>query len=456
MISDDLSTVFEPNEIGVSQLEAEREEDQSNLSYFKQSKAIEALLIGSGADQFREFEKNFSGFCAFEAIGMVRQEIRHAHFLSFILDPNRPHPFQDNLLKSFLHEVVEQAQDDQLNIRPLTVHCADLSGALVYRERSNIDFMIEIPSSAFGGASKGLVVTVELKVDAAESDHQLGNYYEQVVADYRAEEWERAFVFLTLNATAPTEANLENWIPVSIVDVIRRLDTEVHVRKYTGQAAELFRSYSAMIRRHLVDDEKMAQLAKSIWGKHKEALEVLYEYRPDLQGEIIEWIKDNSDEFIQNVKAETGFTLVPDTSTSRLLRYCVSDWSELNGFQNGDKSWVESGSLMVLELADWKNGRLRFSFVMGPGDQDVRERIYEGVLKKVDARDIQIGRRTKALKDWKILSATDAQTTNEYARAEGDEVSADVLGRKAAERMAWFLEGHLKHYDEVLKKVLKD
>ncbi|MBW4975107.1 PD-(D/E)XK nuclease family protein [Roseovarius mucosus] len=439
----------------MSQGEVSDTDNEVVLSNFEKSKAIDALVIGSGADLFREFENKFSNFCPFEAIGMVHQEIRHAHFLSFVLDPNRPHPFKDHLLKGFLQEILAQAQDGQINIQPLAIHCSDFSGALVYRERSNIDFMIEIPSNAFGSEAKSLVVTVELKVGASESKHQLTKYYDQITADYPDKEWERAFVFLTLDATMPTEENSKSWIPVSIVDVINRLDLELKAQKYSGEAVELFRSYSAMIRRHLVNDEEMARLAKNIWGKHREALEALYEYRPDLQAEIVDWIRDNPDELSQAVKKATGFNLVPDTSSTRLLRFAVSDWAALNGFQDGDTKWVKSGSLMVLELTDRGDGRLRFSFVLGPGDADVRQKIYDKVLEKVDAGEIKIGRRTSELKNWKHFSAADVQTDKEYSKAEESEVTAEELGRKIMKKMAAFLELHLPVYDNLLRETFK-
>lgn len=46
-------------------------------SYLNQAKAIEELLIGSGGEAFREIERRIFRFCPFEAIGMVRQEVRH-------------------------------------------------------------------------------------------------------------------------------------------------------------------------------------------------------------------------------------------------------------------------------------------------------------------------------------------------------------------------------------------
>ena len=204
-----------------------------------------------------------------------------------------------------------------------------------------------------------------------------------------------------------------------------------------------------------MNDEDMARLAKNIWAKHREALESLYEYWPDLQAEIIDWVRDNPDELALAVKKATGFTLVPDTSSTRLLRFGVSEWAALDGFQGGDTNWVKSGSLMVLELTDWGEGRLRFSFVLGPGDVDVRENIYKRVLKKVDAGEIKIGRRTREIKDWKHFSSADVQTSKEYTKAAESEVTAEELGRRVIKKMASFLEVHLPVYDGLLKKTFK-
>ncbi|MEP1200764.1 PD-(D/E)XK nuclease family protein [Tateyamaria sp.] len=428
-----------------------------STSNVAKAKSIETLLIGSGAEMFRELEQKNNRFCPFEAIGMVRQEIRHAHFLSFILDPNRPHPFGDHLLKTFLQEVIAQAQEDQTTVQPLTIHCADYSNALVHRERHNIDFMIEIPPGSHGTNGKGLVVTVELKVDANESKHQLKKYYDHIVREYPDIDWDRVFVFLTLNATAASGANSEDWIPVDLVDVVERFNQEIAARGFTGEAVELYENYASMIRRHLVKDEELAQLAKNIWAKHKEALDALYDYRPDLQAEVIGWLASNHDELTKTIKKATGFTIVPDTSSGRLLRYSVQDWYDLQGFCQSDNKWVASKSVLVLELTDWQNGRLRFSFVLGPADDaDMRTELYEAVLRSVDAGKIKIGRRTAKIGQWKHFSATDVQTEKDYAKAEVNEVTAEELGRKVFKKISTFLETHLPVYDDVIRQVLKD
>lgn len=417
------------------------------------AEAIEDLLIGSGGEAFREIERRIFRFCPFEAIGMVRQEIRHARFLSFILDPNRPHPFHDHLLKAFLQVASDRARKVSLDV-PLAIHRPDCSAALIHRERDNIDIMVEIPPASRISGEKGLVVAVELKIDAAESAHQLGKYRKQVLAGYPSDEWDHLFVFLTKDEAAPSEANIDAWIPVGLADVIDSFDQMVKAQSLVGEAVDLYRKYSAMIRRHLVEDKDLARLARSIWGKHREALEVLYEYRPDLQGEVISWLGDNSARLIASVREKTGFTLSTDTSSRRILRYSVDDWQDIPRFREGERNWVATGSLMVIELTDVGGGRLRASFVLGPGPDDIRQNVYREIQDLADGGDIGIGRRTSRLGPFKHLSAGDVQTGAEYLRAEADGGSAEDLGETVIKCLAAFLQGHMQAYDKALRKVL--
>lgn len=421
------------------------------------AKAIEALLIGSEANLFRELESKITQFCPFEAIGMVRQEIRHAHFLSFILDPNRPHPFDDTLLKTFLQEVTTQAQKDQITLQPLTIHCSDYSNAIVYRERDNIDFMIEIPPGYNTEYSKGLIVAVELKIDAKESKHQLQKYNKYIAQKYPDSDWEHIFVFLTKEGIDASDENSKDWIPIKLVEIIESFNQEISARNFYGEAVDLYRKYATMVRRNLMKDEELAQLAKSIWSKHKEALSTLNNFRPDLQSEIIDWLKSNDSNLTESINKKTGLTVLPDTSSPRTLRYAVKDWCDIPGFCHGNEKWVASKSLLILELADWGRGRLRLSFVLGPSETSgVREQIYEEVLRRVDTGEIKIGRRTTKLGRFKHFSSIDVQTERAYAKAENDDLGAEALGKKVIDKFNAFLDVHFKIYDDVVRTVLTD
>lgn len=425
-------------------------DDSINITNEEKARYIEQLLVGPKADDFRKFESHTFTFCPFEAIGMVRQEIKHAHFLSFILDPNRPHPFQDHFLKTFLQEITARAETGQTDFRALDIHCADFGDAIIYRERQNIDLLIEIPANQRSTAQKGMIVAVEMKIDAAESEGQLKRYYEQVQAQYPVKHWNHTFVFLTLDATPPSGKNIDHWISVSLADLIGQLEQEADMRAYSGEATELFRKYVKMIRRHMMDDDELARLAKGIWAKHKEALETLYEHKPDLQGDLLEWIDANANEFLKPVLEHLELELEKDTPSRRIKRYSIKSWRDFDRFCDTNNKWTKSGSILLLELTGSKDGHLKFLFTLGPGDQDLKESLYQ----ELPGSSIKIGEKTPKLTKWNSLSSIDLLTATEYSAAEREETDLEKLGIEIIGKMVSFLEKYLPIYDDVIQKLL--
>ncbi|MFN7398524.1 MAG: PD-(D/E)XK nuclease family protein [Sandaracinobacter sp.] len=104
--------------------------------------ALEALIVGNR--DFAELERASRRFCPFEAIGMVRQEIRHAHFLSYCLDPLRPHGFGAEPLRAFLRALAASAPGGETPLSVLEVHLADLSDVEVRREWRRIDLLVAV------------------------------------------------------------------------------------------------------------------------------------------------------------------------------------------------------------------------------------------------------------------------------------------------------------------------
>lgn len=91
--------------------------------------------IPVGSSEFKELDKAVNQFCPFEAVGMARQEIRHAHFLAYILDPNCPHGFGDAVLRAVLETLLQEFSD----VSSLDLHLVDLSRATIRREWESID-----------------------------------------------------------------------------------------------------------------------------------------------------------------------------------------------------------------------------------------------------------------------------------------------------------------------------
>lgn len=63
---------------------------------------LDALI---GDVDFSALSARFDQFCPFEAMGVVRAEIRHGNALAYLLDPKRPHGFAAAMLEAFLTSV---------------------------------------------------------------------------------------------------------------------------------------------------------------------------------------------------------------------------------------------------------------------------------------------------------------------------------------------------------------
>ena len=99
--------------------------------------ALADLFVAN--ETFSELERALDVFCPFEAVGMVRQEIRHGHFLSYIFDPQRPHGFGSDCLRGLMAAASKAKSQLAADLSLFDVHMMDFDGATVRREWRNID-----------------------------------------------------------------------------------------------------------------------------------------------------------------------------------------------------------------------------------------------------------------------------------------------------------------------------
>ncbi|HEU5368889.1 MAG TPA: PD-(D/E)XK nuclease family protein [Ktedonobacterales bacterium] len=64
-------------------------------------KALEALVVDN--PDLERLEALLERFNIFEAIGAVRQEVRHSDFLAFLLTPQQNHGLGDAFLKRLIY-----------------------------------------------------------------------------------------------------------------------------------------------------------------------------------------------------------------------------------------------------------------------------------------------------------------------------------------------------------------
>ena len=147
-------------------------------------------------------------------------------------------------------------------------------------------------------------------------------------------------------------------------------------------------------------------------------------------------------------------TIEQDTSTQKIRRFKVVEWLKIKGFRTGDGTWVVSKSLVSIELYAW-GPRFRLSFVLGPGDQDNRNKIYELAKKWHDEKKIKLGKKSAALStNYKHLSSIDLIRMEED-KEEEEKDFIEKNGKKLLKKIRDALESYLPIYNNLLKEALE-
>jgi len=113
-----------------------------------------------------------------------------------------------------------------------------------------------------------------------------------------------------------------------------------------------------------VAQSEIAELCQRIYHKHQRALDLIYEYRPDLQAAIREVLK-------HLIEETPGF--IQDYSTKTYIRLLPEDW-DVPALQGGE-GWTPSGRMLLFEFENAPTS-LKFRLVIGPGPQEIRRRLF--------------------------------------------------------------------------------
>lgn len=333
---------------------------------------LEALFIGN--EHFDQIEKSLDIFCPFEAVGMIGQEIRHAHFLRYCLDPRRPHGFGSECLSALMRAAAAAKREQNTektdgDITPLSVHLMDFDAAEVRREWRRIDLVVVIEDEK-------LVVPIELKIDAAEHSGQLRRYRNIIEDEWpKNEGWKHLFIFMTKNGD-DVSVDGDGWLLLPMTTLAHELDTVLRKQSGSEQAQSLLGAYLAMLRRHHLSDENLENLAEKLWNQHREALDFLMERQPGSGLGIASSIFEERGDIAERLSQILGLKVIGDDSTARLMRFAVEDWDSLPDFRTS-AGWTSSQRILLLEVATSAGrGSMSVRFVLGPAPAPVREQYY--------------------------------------------------------------------------------
>lgn len=297
-------------------------------------------------------------FNMFEALGLVRQEIRHSAFLRWILDPTEPHGLGDYPLRQFVRQVIKAGEGISDNTpSPFDLDGWNLARAEVRKEWRHIDLLIVCADQKF-------VCAIENKIDSGEGPCQLKRY--QGVVQQAFPGYQKVFVFLTISGYAPEPPSDETWIPMSYQDIATAIENVLARREsQLNDEIRLFvRQYLDMVRRHIVEDSEIQELCQRLYKNHRRALDLIFEHRLDRATEVsqsvLDHIRSKPDELITVDDSKSYIKFVPTSMNVLPLEGTAYETKQL-----------------LTCLLENKGDRLRFRLELGPGPQEIRQQVYE-------------------------------------------------------------------------------
>lgn len=178
-------------------------------------KALESFVVNN--PDLERLEALLDRFNIFEAVGLVRQEIRHSAFLAFLLNPRESHGLGDSFAKRLLQGAIMSAPDISAPVTPIELSLWDLGQMEVRLEWQHIDiFLLD--------ERNRLAVIIENKIDTSEHFDQLQRYYETVNQQYPG--YRIIGLYLT---PAGDEPSHKNYLPLGYGLVCEVLDSLAQV-----------------------------------------------------------------------------------------------------------------------------------------------------------------------------------------------------------------------------------
>ena len=275
------------------------------------------------------------------------------------------------------------------------MHKQDLN---IYREKDNIDLLIVDEKNR-------VLIIIENKIFASERKDgidggQLKKYVDKINSKY-PKEYNKFYIFLTIDLKQPS---IKNWMIANhqmITDTIEKIIK--NSQDLSVKTKIILESYVDLLKRKkIVNDKNIRELCEKVWNepRYKEALEILFNYKPNNSKLILESIEKNKEdnnisEVIIKINGDTHNYFIKFQHTELLLRLTYNEKKGL-------------GFVIVS-----KNKKLRESFekckinktVLEKEDKEGKQYNYDFISKfawyVIEDIDIDEELITRIIKDFK-------------------------------------------------------
>lgn len=302
-------------------------------------------------------------FNIFDVLKISRTEIRHSNMLAWLLDPNENHGFGELFLKDLIQRIVEYDSEGRYDVFQLLL--LDLHNFVVYREWKNIDVLLV-------SEKEQVLISIENKVGSKEHSNQLNRYRSILEKEYPT--FKKIYVFLTPDGEEPSD--VVNWCVITYLDVVEILERINNKIELLPDVELMIKNYIEVIRRDIVEDEKLIQICNKIYEKHKRALDLIYENRIDIRGQLAALIKNILKEF----STEKDIILYAGSMNSYVKFNTNFMNQKLGVLSESNSSWNTKDVYYYWFFVDQDRFRLVFE-LGGDGISDEQKRKFDQIIR---------------------------------------------------------------------------
>ncbi len=342
---------------------------------------VEAIQNVGSDERLKKLEElvrlQRSEFDALDFVGQSRlgsgerlwgNEEFHSNCIAWLLDHHESHGMRDAILKSFLQQT--GAGDELLE--------ADWSQSEVTREWANLvgdhwgylDILIL-------NRSARVLCAIENKVFSSEHSNQLTRYRKALADSYP--DFARHHVFLTPRGIpADKDEERRYWTPTAyatVLNIVREI-VDDHSRPIEEDVRAFLRQYATTLRRNIVPETSVRQLARQIYLEHKDAIELIIQHKPN-------YIEEMKREFRIAIRDVPGWSL--DREDSGFLRFRSLAWNDFETQETGT-GWLPQSSALILFQINFRDGAMNlpyFDVGLSPApDETFRRRLFDNAINE--------------------------------------------------------------------------
>ncbi len=363
-------------------------------------------------------------FNIFTALSVVNNELRHSNFLSWLMNPNESHGLGDYFLTSFLKSASFKAS--ALGVPGPSIFDIDgwhFDDAEILREWRNIDIFVKCEDQKF-------VCVVENKIHSKEHSQQLLRYKCIVKKNYP--KYKKLFVYLTIEGDNPTD---EDYLPLSYSDVVSLIEHLINSKKdkLSPEILAFISHYKEMLRRYIVENSDVQEICRKIYKSHKKALDLIFEYRPDRILEISSCLVDIINKYAPE--------LILDHSSKSFVHFIPKSLDDL--ISEKGTGWTKTGRILLFQIT-LRPGKVNLHLVIGPGPQEIREKLYAIAKGNPDVFKVS---KSKFTKQWSRIYRKPLLSSKEYEDKEIEEIR-ELL----EEKLQKFKDSDLPKIEDEIKK----